>query len=223
MLLARPACVPFLILAAACLAAPASAATLTFQQGDGGSFSTTDAAWTLAAQPSTNFGSDAVIQFGFPNQAAGLLRFPDLIGAAAGQIPVGAVVSSATLTLTVTNTSVDPNSHDNFGGDPGHDAGTEYGAAPVLTFSAPALGALDLSVTSLVQAWVSGAANHGFFFLGNSNDSIIVHSDDGATAAARPKPTVVFDAAVPEPSVAALGAGIGLRRLRRVRSSRTPA
>lgn len=79
---------------------------LTFQQGDGGSFSTTASTWIQERYGADdNFGNQAVVSLNETYRASthiltqGLVGFFDVIGAAAGQIPAGATINSATLTM----------------------------------------------------------------------------------------------------------------------------
>ena len=80
--------------------------TLTFQQGDGGAYSTTEDTYIEASAPNTNYGTSSDL---FVMSASGspsknvLIRFPNIFGPNPGQVPPGAVIQSATLQLTAWN------------------------------------------------------------------------------------------------------------------------
>lgn len=83
------------------------ATTVSFQAGDGGSYSTTEDSWMQITAPNANMGTrtdlrirDVAIGLG----RSTLIRFPDIIGSdtAGGQIPTGVMITNATLELTST-------------------------------------------------------------------------------------------------------------------------
>jgi len=88
--------------------------TAGHQQGDGGSFSDTDATYIASrvggvtgTNADTNFGTDARLLSENDTGAGGgvtrsLVRFSDIFGGGVGQIPAGSVINSATLTLSQT-------------------------------------------------------------------------------------------------------------------------
>jgi len=86
-------------------AAQAQVSTLQFQQGLAGYTGAADTQ-VRGADPTINYGAELEIGVdasdgGFPTQS--LLRFDNLFGNAAGQIPPGSVIVGATLTLTITS------------------------------------------------------------------------------------------------------------------------
>ena len=86
-------------------------ATATFQQGVNGYTGSSDT-MLRQSKPTNNLGADSVVSVdgadssGQPIQ--GLLRFDDIFGNGLGQIPSGAVITSATLTLNVTDGTSEP-------------------------------------------------------------------------------------------------------------------
>ncbi len=197
----------------------AQADTLMFQQGDGGAFSTTDATYLSGTAPTANFGSNTTLFAETDSSAPAftriLIRFPDLFGPNAGQIPFGSTINSATLTLRTlaTSNSQSPNLHSVFrvltdwdentvtwnGFNSGGVAGIDYVAAPLATFTPATVDtSFPISVTAAVQAWSDGTANRGLFVINPGNNQTRFNSDDSATAAARPRLTVDFTAAAPE-------------------------
>ena len=183
--------------------------TLTFQDGLSGYGGTQD---TYLAQGAPGTAEGALDNWRWdtenpaPNQEIGLIRFDNIVGPGPGQIPSGATIQSATLTLEVTNGSVSPNGNinesavdwneatatwNNFGGDAGVQS-DEYLASP--QYVAPiATGSQSVTVTSSVQAWASASrSNFGWVFRPASNDGVQVDSAEFATPTLRPKLTVVY-------------------------------
>ena len=76
--------------------------TVTYQQGDGkGSPSDTDDSWLEGDSTSTNHGAElSILVDDSPNYHA-VIKFPNIFGGGANQIPLGSTINSATLTLVV--------------------------------------------------------------------------------------------------------------------------
>jgi hypothetical protein len=147
----------------------------------------------------------------------GLIKFANIFGGSAGQIPPGATILSATLRLVVTDESNAPagsvhNSnvdwdettanYNNHGGTAGVQAG-EIGAfvnpAPLVlpvcddTQIPPCAVPVDVDVTSSVAAWSANpATNFGWIFVGNSTNGLEVSASEWPTSGQRPKLTVEF-------------------------------
>ena len=118
----------------------------------------------------------------------GLLRFRDLFGSEAGQIPPGSTIASATLTLRSQNpsTSDSANLHrvltdwdesarwDDFGAGPAPEYGTDFlSQIDVVTGSMEA-GDVLIDVTSSVTAWSEDPqSNRGWLFMPTHNQDII--------------------------------------------------
>ena len=85
---------------------PASDEEVTFQKGDGqGDVSETDDAYMESDDEDDNFGDRRSLNVdGRPHNHA-VLKFPNIFGNGAGQIPLGSTINSATLTLRVSNTT----------------------------------------------------------------------------------------------------------------------
>ena len=186
--------------------------TVTFQQDVAGYTGTQD---TYLYQSGPDTPEGAVITWRWdtddpPSSGLyeyGLVRFDGIFGEAAGQIPVGATISSATLTLYVENGTVTPagsvneaavdwseatTTWNNFGGEAGVDL-DEYGALVAATPVTGASVSASISVTSSVQAWSDGLrANYGWIFRPAVTDGVAVTSSEGATPANRPKLSVTY-------------------------------
>ena len=87
------------------MASVTCATTVTFQTGDGGSYSTTHDAWVQITAPNANMGTHADMRIrdvAIGTGRSGLICFPNVIGndTAGGQIPAGVLITNATLELT---------------------------------------------------------------------------------------------------------------------------
>ena len=199
--------VPIVLTWVLLIAATASADTLSFQQGDGGAYSTTDATTIQLNATFPTDGSHTRVSV-ITHDMEALIRFPDIIGNSAGQIPSGAVINSATLTLTQAPAfdwkpseihqvfaAWDENTVTGAGffAQPGP-VGPIIGFLVMTDFWEPATGVL----TSLVQEWANGNANQGILLRSpvppDPFDWYITQffSDDEPTAAYRPVLVVDF-------------------------------
>lgn len=191
---------PVILASMLLIATTASAGTLSFQQGDGGAYSSTDG--VSIDMTTRNWGSEVSIgaQSTFIQS---LLRFPDIIGGNIGQIPPGATITYASLTLTMVDVPIpmvlvdmhevyvtwDENTvtGNSFYAQPGTLYGPKIGTMPVGDPFAQVLA----DVTSLVQSWVNGP-NFGLMLRLAGDGLAIYYSDDVAMQAYRPKLTVEF-------------------------------
>ena len=166
-------------------AAPATAATsVTFRQGTAGYTGAVD---TMLREhyPSDNYSNAFVVspEGEDTKHTQGLLQFGNLFGTGPGQIPVGATIVSATLTLMTTQPSTDAgtinpmlvswsNSSTWNSLGSGVQIGTEASSSNVVAIGAVTVGVHSYDVSGSVQAWVSAgttasaenAANHGWLF-----------------------------------------------------------
>jgi hypothetical protein len=139
-----------------------------------------------------------------------LLGFNNLFGSGPGQIPFGATVTSATLTLNTVNSSAaggtiyrmsidwsESASWNSMGN--GIQIGTETVATAELNTGAVATGSSSFDVTASLNAWLSGAANaaeanqanNGWVFIANSTDGWDFISSEGSSGS-RPVLTVTY-------------------------------
>ncbi len=205
------------------LGAPASAQTVIFQLGVDGYSGTVDT-YLQANSPNATAGTSPEVQIDqnppatpptFVAPSHGLLRFDNVFGAGANQIPAGATITSATLKLFTTNVSIgsftihrasvgwgETSTWNTFGGD-GVTLGSDALTSPTQTLAPGALGLLSIDVTADVQTWSLGASNFGWALLTTSTDGWDFTSSNGATISERPMLSVNF-VPVPEPSSALL-------------------
>ena len=200
------------------------AAVVTFQQGDGGSYSSTDATYirgdvNMSTNVSgTNFGTALELRVDETDLGRTLIRFPDVFGSDVGQVPIGSNIVSATLSLVIdannnTNPSLDTFalhnvivdwdenvvSWDSFGSTGGGASGTDYEPVAVDMETGVEVGINSFDVTASIQQWSNGAANRGWVLLSDGGDGALFQSDDVATLGNRPLLSINV-AAIPEPS-----------------------
>ena len=168
-----------------------------------------------ASRPTQSFGTagnvniDGVDSAGLRNQ--GLLYFQNLFGNGEGQIPIGAVIRSATLTLNVTDST---NNTVTF-----HRMLTDWTALPSVTWNSLSNGiqtdgveavqtadvtlasiatgsARAIDVTQSVRAWAGGAVNYGWAILMDGSNGLDFTSSEGTIA-----PKLDIDWYVPQPNI----------------------
>ncbi len=125
---------------------------------------------------------------GDENQA--LIRFDDLVGSGPGQIPSGAEVERAVLSLRVTNSGSGGEVHrmlapwsegatwNSLGSGVQTDDSEAVGVADAEADGAPK-GSVSLDVTAGVRAWADGAVNHGWALLPGGSDGWDFYSAEG--------------------------------------------
>ncbi len=167
-------------------------ATLTFQKGDGGSYSETDDTYISSGLPNANYGAGVALYVdasGCKVSAAtvckSLIRFPSFIGSSDGQVKAGSVIVSAILRLEITNpggtqfayqlTEGWTESRVTWNGFTTPGAPTTKGAA--ISFNAP-LGVIYVNITAIVQNWLNGDANDGLMIWSFSTDGVDYRSSE---------------------------------------------
>jgi hypothetical protein len=143
-------------------------------------------------------------QFGF--QARALLRFSDIFGSSPGQIPFGASISAATLTVGTADPGTFPvlifrmlinwdeaTTTWNTLGD-GIDNGTNGTEAVFFGTLNPGQDETtdNIDVTSLVQEWANGAPNYGWAFVATGTDGWSIYTSESASQAMRPRLAVQY-------------------------------
>jgi hypothetical protein len=184
----------------------ANAAVDTFQEGVSG-YSGTQDTFLEQNTPDTSHDESLIkVENDPPQVQHGLIRFDNIFGGGAGQIPLGSIINSATLTVEVDNVSA---------------AGAQIRLHRMLVTwpesatwnsmtngiqpdDAEAMSAHDAQVTdpastgpevitglaAALQAWSDGDPNYGWALISNSADGWDVDSSEAVTSSARPLLTV---------------------------------
>jgi hypothetical protein len=175
--------------------------TTTFQQGVNGYSSTLD---TMLQQKNPTAASGTISEIGADKDSGAekqvLLKFDDLFGTGPGQIPVGAIITSASLTLRTTSASLqgaslyrmmfdwDGTSTWNSLGNGVQTDGVEAAAVADLTTGQTTTGSRAFDITNSLQAWATSgstsearnAANQGWLFKANGTDGWDFRSSEGS-------------------------------------------
>lgn len=190
---------------------PASTiSTSTFQYGVDGYIGTIDT-FLSEGSPDAPQNASTILEWDQDQAGAGsqtvLIRFDDIFGNAAGQIPAGVYITSATLnynafeagdSATVNEVAVDWDAaatYNNFGGDTGiqpDEYGVQIGTAP------GSIGLQSVNVTSSLQSWIANPSlNRGWILRPDGGDGTDVRSSDVTTAALRPSLSVTYTTVMP--------------------------
>jgi len=218
-------------LAAIALASPDRAvaqtvttSTVTFQQGVNGYTGGSDRTITTGNATSNGTSGTMDMNDGTSGEYQYFLMFDSIFGSGSSQIPSGATILDASLTLK-TGTSSNNQSGGNFtvaGLKASFTGGTALQSAfpgvsvsgsttsslngptyangliglPVAAYKAPALNtAYSAFVAPLVQQWASGSTNYGIAVQPHTTDAWVVAGDGNATVANRPALSVTYTTA----------------------------
>ena len=154
---------------------------ISFQQGNANGYTGTQDTGIRSGTPDTTEGSEVLINVDGDDNGIhqALLRFDNIFGVGPGQIPPGAVVTAATLTLNQNNNGDAHRLHrmlvnwdqstatwNTLVGGINAD-GTD--ASATVDATGPGLdgvvGPITMNVTATVQAWAMGAPNYGWGFI----------------------------------------------------------
>jgi hypothetical protein len=191
----------------------------TFQMGDGkGTASETDDAELIEATPDANSSTGDWVTTDASAHYHSMLKFPNVFGGGANQIPLGATINCATLTLDVRDfTGVNPtvyqlteswvesevtwNSRSTGVSwtDPGAEGTSSHKATGEGDFPMLTNGIHSMDVATGVQAWSDGEANEGWIFIHNSSNGADFYTSDYATQGSRPLLTVDYTPGVGTP------------------------
>ncbi len=184
----------------------ANAAVDTFQEGVS-SYTGTQDTFLEQNTPDTPHDENLVkVENDAPQVQHGLIRFDNIFGSGAGQIPFGSIINSATLTVEVDNVSAPAaqirlhrmlvswseadtwNSMSNGIQADDVEAMSTYDAQvadPASTGPEVITG-----LAAALQYWSDGNANHGWAMISNSTDGWDIDSSEAGTVANRPLLTV---------------------------------
>ncbi|MBM6595652.1 hypothetical protein [Microvirga pudoricolor] len=172
--------------------------TVSFQQGVGG-YSGVQDTNIKSTSPTRSYATTATI--GVDTDVQSLLMFSGLIGSGTGQIPVGAKITSAVLTLQTTNKGDGATFHrmlqswdaaatwNTFGNNGIQTDGVEARAAADANTGKTLVGATNVDVTTSVQAWADGEANHGWMLKSLGSDGWDFNASE---ASVRPRLVVTY-------------------------------
>ncbi|MCA9036957.1 MAG: hypothetical protein KDA91_17600, partial [Planctomycetaceae bacterium] len=183
---------------------------IRFQEGVDGYVGTED---TFVRQYAafSSFGNDTIVETnnwsGFAEQ--GLIRFENLFGAGAGQIPVGATIANATLSVYVSHrndtapasvvglykmnqTWSESSTWSSMVGGISTN-GTEAAAVASDTISATTAGWVTFTnLAADLQGWANGDANYGWSLLTNDSDAWEFISSENSNVTLRPYLTIAY-------------------------------
>ncbi|MCK4294016.1 MAG: tandem-95 repeat protein [Planctomycetes bacterium] len=162
-------------------------------------YETDDSSTGTVEGPETNAGDAVNINVdGLNPHAHAVIKFPNLIGSGAGQVPSNTAIVSATLQVNCTNlgammqvyrltsdwseTTVTWNS-------PWTSPGGDYDDTVVVAGDCTATGLRTIDITEFVQAWSDGTANCGILLTDTGTDGVDFDSSEGGNA---PLLTVVY-------------------------------
>ena len=185
--------------------------TVTFQEGVDGYASTQDT-HIEEDTPTTSYGSQTTVEVDLQNSGLGeeqaIIRFDNLFGSGAGQIPLGSTIISATLTLDGADTSQDTatislhrmlatwSESSTWNSLTGGISTDDVEAASIADAVIPNPEIIETKVLtgleSTVQAWSDGATNHGWMLKSDSADGWFFTSSEDFNIGLRPKLTVEY-------------------------------
>ena len=158
------------------------------------------------SKPAKNFGTNAVVNIDGADSAGSPFRASCVSttssATAPAKSPSGAVITSATLTLNVTDGTSEPfslhrmltgwteGSTWNSFGNGIQTNGTEAASTADVTLASLARGTRSINVTQSVQAWADGGPNFGWAFLMSGGNGWEFTSSEGAVA---PRLTVDYE------------------------------
>ena len=172
-------------------------------------------------QPDTAYGDETWVEWDGdePRNSGkdnfGLLRFEDIIGTGAGQIPPGSTVLSATLTYTVDNSGdsatlneaavnwTESTSYNTLGSTAGVQS-EDYGDE-VASVDGSSTGSHSVDVTDSIQGWLEGETNFGWIFRPTADDGVEFFSSEHPTVAERPLLEVTYNIPSTTPYINASG------------------
>jgi len=172
--------------------------TLYFRE-DGTFINKTEDTQLNADSPNTNYGSLGNINVDRQNpHAHGVIKFPNIFGNTENQIPLGAKILSANLTLSISNsgnnmqayrlkenwTEAETTWNNRFVGSawatPGADIPDSADNSYYEIFSAP-IGIQTYSITKFMQNWSDGLPNYGIVLTDTGNNGIDFYSSESST------------------------------------------
>ncbi|MDE4276508.1 DNRLRE domain-containing protein [Phaeobacter gallaeciensis] len=177
----------------------AAEVTTSFQQNVGGYLGTIDT-YIRESRADRSYDTKPVVYVDGADKAGGemqgLIRFSEIFGNGPGQIPLGATITSATLTLVLSNGTRDSVAFHLMAGDWTSQAditwngfGNGIQTDDVEAFSSPDVvlsrlnkGTELIDVTQSLQAWSDGLANNGWLMTVGGDNGLRFGSSESGTA-----------------------------------------
>lgn len=197
----------------------ATAATLSFQQGNAAGYTGVVDTGVDYAAASTAYGSASSVYVEgvgvYP--AAMLVRFDNLFGAGTGQIPPGSTITSVSLrvnqlvagssaaTLSVYRMLQPWDVSKTYNSMSTSGAGLQFDNVEVASAADASVANMSLAglktfssaaLTATVQGWANGLPNHGWVVFQNTSSYVRTSTSEDATLANRPLLTVTYKAPV---------------------------
>jgi len=185
----------------------AEGATATFREGVAAYAGTQDT-YVDPAAPNTSFGGSASVRVDNNGPVQGLVRFENIFGTGPGQIPLGATILSASLTVEVTSLSATPaniglyrilvpwsesDTWNSLGAGLSRDDVEAASVADAFVPDPNSSGPQTIpGLEASVQAWALGAANRGWVIITDQNNAWVFRSSEDGTPVLRPLLTVDY-------------------------------
>jgi len=186
--------------------------TISYQDGDSNSYSSTEDSYVTSANQNTNYGTDTFLTVdSSPDTERSLVKFDNIIGYGLNKIPYGSTISSADLSLTVYDTGDNPNFYEllqnwnedevtylyrtsaDLWGSAGFASSPSINTTSLGYMSTATTGTKSLDVTSTVQRWVNRTLdNNGFAIHPIGSGNVLFRSREYATQADRPELSASF-------------------------------
>jgi len=185
----------------------AQAAVETYQEGVS-SYSGTHDTFLEQNSPDTTRGDESLVKVENdpPQVQHALIRFDNIFGSGGGQIPLGSIINSATLTVDVDNTSSagaqirlhrmlvtwsESSTWNSMTGGIQTDDVEAMSAHDAQVADPASLGPEVITgLAAALQSWSDGATNHGWALISNNDDGWDFDSSENGTIANRPLLTV---------------------------------
>lgn len=187
-----------------------------FQDGAGNYNGTQDTQIRSAAPDDASRGSATVISADLedpaPHPSHTLLRFDNIFGDAVGQVPLGAIINSASLRVYTTDPTAAANpvrvlrmlapwtegsTWNSLGSGIDQTNNVETGATDATINGGQDEAFDEVDVTAAVQAWADGAPNYGWALLATSTNGWDWATSENATLINRPRLFVDFTVLMP--------------------------
>ncbi len=186
-------------------------ASVTYQTGDGkGSVSEADDAKLIdGGSADTNYGTTTDLEIDSGDKHS-VIKFPNIFGGGADQIPLNSVIVSATLTLQVFDQGDDPlvyqliegwvesqvTYNDRITGvgwsNPGAGGTGSHKATADGSLPAGSTGSRSVDVSTSVQNWSDGEVNEGWVLEDTGSGGVDIRTSEYATVAQRPMLSVTY-------------------------------